>query len=82
MDLVLKNQEGVIFVEVKTRTTGTFGYPETSVSVLKKSHIIQSAESFMQTHEEISGDWRIDVIAIQGKPGFNNFDIEWFENVT
>jgi putative endonuclease len=68
----------VIF-EVKTRKTDTFGYPEDSISRSKRNHLIASAEAYLQDHPELPDQWRIDVIAIQVKPGINP-EIEWFEN--
>jgi putative endonuclease len=60
------------FVEVKTRATALFGFPEESVNSRKQAHLLASAQHFMQEHPELDGDWRIDVIAIQhlnpGKP--------------
>jgi putative endonuclease len=82
LDLVISKEEEIIFVEVKTRTTDKFGFPEDAVSKIKRSHLIQSAEAYMQIHEEIKKDWRIDVVAIQGRPGMEKFLIEWFENAT
>jgi putative endonuclease len=82
LDLIVRNLEGIVFVEVKTRTSDTFGFPETAITKIKKSHMIQSAEAFMQSYAEISSGWRIDVLAIQGRPGGKNISIEWFENVT
>jgi putative endonuclease len=68
------------FVEVKTRRTTSFGYPEESVNPRKQAHLLSSAEYYMQEHPELEGDWRIDVIAIQrmgeGKPPI----ITHFEN--
>ncbi len=60
------------FVEVKTRATASFGFPEESVNFRKQAHLLASAQFYMQEHPELEGDWRIDVIAIQrlnpGKP--------------
>ena len=61
-----------MFVEVKARATPTFGYPEEAVNLRKQTHLLASAQYYMQAHPELDGDWRIDVIAIQrlfpGKP--------------
>lgn len=54
-----------VFVEVKTRSTATFGPPEESITARKREHLIAAAQSYLQNHPELSGDWRIDVIAIQ-----------------
>jgi hypothetical protein len=32
-------------------------------------------------HPDLPGEWSIDLIAIIGRPGINNPDIEHFENV-
>ncbi len=81
LDLIIRKNGEIVFVEVKTRTSNSFGYPEISITSKKKSHLIHSAEAYMQAQEEIIDNWRIDVVAIQGKPGENNIKIEWFENV-
>jgi putative endonuclease len=54
-----------VFVEVKTRTTTTFGLPEEAITARKREHLIAAAQSYLQNHPELGGDWRIDVIAIQ-----------------
>lgn len=57
-----------IFVEVKTRTTQSFGYPEDSITPKKQSNIISAATHYLQEHAQLDVDWRIDVIAIERYP--------------
>jgi putative endonuclease len=80
IDLVVqKNGDLLIFVEVKTRTSQTFGKPEEAITAQKKLHMLQSAEAYLLQHPDYAGDWRIDVVAIyQSGPG--NPEIVWFEN--
>ena len=81
LDLVGKEKSGIVFFEVKTRTNQTFGYPEVSVNYRKQSHLVQSALYYMQSHPEETGQWRIDVIAIQKPAGAEKpIQIEWFKN--
>lgn len=81
LDLVVRQRDILVFVEVKTRTTDSFGFPEIAVSSLKRAHLVQSAEAYLQSHPNLSDlSWRIDVIAIQGKPKDKLVSIEWFEN--
>ncbi len=81
LDLIGKDHDTVIFFEVKTRTTHTFGNPEDSINQRKKKHLTESALYFMQSHPEEQGDWRIDVISIQKDGEQNNpYRIEWFKN--
>jgi putative endonuclease len=65
IDLVTQQDDLTIFVEVKTRTTSTYGKPEESITHRKRTHMIKSAEYYIQNHDSINGLWRIDVIAIQ-----------------
>jgi len=80
VDLIMMDGADLIFIEVKTRTTATFGLPEEAINARKRDHLIQSAEAYLQTHEGLPDSWRIDVIAIRGKPSVGNPEIEWFQN--
>lgn len=76
---------GIIFVEVKTRTTETFGLPEDAVDARKLEHLFLAAQAYLEDHPDFGGlEWRIDVVAIQGRPGANVNDmcIEHFENIS
>ncbi len=82
IDLVGQSGNEVIFFEVKTRTSDSFGLPEDAVTQNKLTHITQSAQAFLQENPHLGEDWRIDVIAIQKKRGQSSPLIEWFENVS
>lgn len=69
-----------VFVEVKTRSSKTFGYPEESVTPRKQAHLLAAAQSYIQEHPELEGDWRIDVIAIQRERSKARPTIIHFEN--
>lgn len=69
-----------VFVEVKTRASGTFGYPEESITPRKREHLLASAEAYIQQHPDASGDWRIDVIAIRRYKSGKAPSIVHFEN--
>ena len=47
IDLIMKDGETVVFIEVKTRTNTKFGLPEVSINRQKQLHLIQSAEFLM-----------------------------------
>lgn len=70
----------LVFVEVKTRSSSAFGYPEESVTASKQIHLIQSAQSYLQNHPERAGDWRIDVIAVRTHRGGSKPEIKHFED--
>jgi putative endonuclease len=79
IDLIASDGNSLIFVEVKTRTNLEFGYPEEAVTKEKLEHIHNAAEDYLVQHLEVT-DWRIDVIAIQGKPGSQEPEFEWFQD--
>ena len=80
IDLVAKRDGQIHFVEVKTRSTTQYGHPEESITSNKLSHMIASAEAFMQEHPEFGGGWQIDVIAIQITHPDGHPEIRFFEN--
>jgi putative endonuclease len=53
-----------VFVEVKTRRSTTYGYPEQAITRRKREHMLAAAQAYMQAHPELAGDWRVDVIAV------------------
>jgi len=65
IDLVAWKNWVTIFVEVKTRTSTSFGLPETAITPKKRDSILKTALAYLQKHPEYDRDWRIDVIAIQ-----------------
>lgn len=86
IDLVARHAQGeLVFVEVKTRTTTGFGYPEEAVDSRKLAHLVASAQAYILdcpgTPEE---HWRIDVVSVQGRPGLPETEVrfEHFENIT
>ena len=85
IDLIARPETGgLVFVEVKTRTSGRFGYPEEAVDARKLGHLVSSAQAYMDERpQEADQGWRIDVIAIQGRHGENieEVSIVHFENI-
>ena len=64
LDLVMFDKDIVVFVEVKTRTSETFGFPEESVTSSKIEHLENAALLWLQEHIEAPDDWRIDVVSV------------------
>lgn len=70
IDLVMQDGDIVVFIEVKTRTSDSFGTPEESVSREKRKRLIRAAWAFLQERERIDASWRIDVVAIEASPNW------------
>jgi len=77
IDIVAKQGDITIFVEVKTRTSDKMGLPEESITARKREHMIACAEHYAAEHE--IDHWQIDVISVEGKPGATP-KITYFEN--
>jgi putative endonuclease len=78
IDLVARQKNILVFVEVKARSSNRYGYPEYSVSPKKRQHILSAAQEYILSHPEFR-TWRVDVIAVEGETGKAN--IRHFENV-
>ncbi|MBW6483474.1 MAG: YraN family protein [Vicingaceae bacterium] len=63
IDIIAKDDQELVFVEVKTRATDFFGTPEEAVTPAKQNHLIEGADYYIQKHE-IDLEARFDVIAI------------------
>lgn len=67
IDLVMQDEETIVFVEVKARTSTRFGFPEESIQEEKLDHLIATAENYLY-EQKINLDYRIDCVAIIGRP--------------
>ena len=65
LDLVTERGDQVIFVEVRTRQTDRLGTPEESITPAKRAKLIAAAQTFLDAHNQLDRDWRIDVVAIE-----------------
>ena len=80
IDIVASKDNLLVFVEVKTRSSHIFAYPEDAVTRRKQAYLLSAAEAWLQAHPESSDSWQFDVIAVEGTPG-GKAQIEHFENV-
>jgi putative endonuclease len=80
IDIVAGKDGSVIFVEVKTRRSHSFAYPEDSVTRRKQAHLLSAAETYLDRHPESPDSWQFDVISVEGQPG-GKIQIDHFENV-
>ena len=65
IDIIARQGEVTIFIEVKTRTSNKMGLPEESITARKREHMIACAEHYAAEHE--IDHWLIDVVSIKGK---------------
>jgi putative endonuclease len=77
IDIIAKQGERTIFIEVKTLTSIKNFYPEQNVTSRKREHMIACAECYAA--ETGIDTWQIDVIAVEGRQGME-FKVTHFEN--
>jgi len=65
IDIVTEHKDYLVFVEVRTKTTSSFGSPEESVTAAKKEKLIASALAYMSSHKDLPDNWRIDFVGIE-----------------
>jgi putative endonuclease len=64
IDLIVKRENWLLFVEVKTRTSNTYGEPEEFVTEFKARKIFEAAEQYIFS-TNWQGHVRFDVISIK-----------------
>ena len=79
IDIIACVEGLIVFVEVKARTSRTFGFPEEALTRRKLTHMANCAKYYAALHE--IDTWQCDAIAVEGSPGKSPM-IEHFENVT
>ncbi|PIX62142.1 YraN family protein [Candidatus Uhrbacteria bacterium CG10_big_fil_rev_8_21_14_0_10_41_26] len=65
VDLIGKDGNEIVFVEVKARKSNEFGYPEESVTPKKLEKIARVAEQYLRLKKIEDQPFRIDVVAIE-----------------
>ena len=65
IDVVAQHGDCLVFVEVRTKTGSAFGTPEESVTAAKQERLVAVAMYYLQTHDGLPPDWRIDVVAVE-----------------
>lgn len=76
IDLIARKDNFMVFVEVKTRTSSAFGFPESFVDSRKAAFIQQAAEAFI-FENNWHGHVRFDVISVNLD---DHTDIRHFED--
>ena len=76
IDIVAIDNNCLVFIEVKTRTSLKYGVPEYAVNYYKKKHLTLSARSFIEHYRMKEYFARFDVVEVFAKCADNNFSID------
>lgn len=63
IDIIALNEDFIVVVEVKTRSTGSYGDPEEAVDRNKQRFLIRAADEYVN-QKEIDKEIRFDIISI------------------
>ncbi len=77
IDIIAKQGDILIFIEVKTLTSSKNFFPEQNVTARKREHMLACAQHYAAEHT--IDHWQIDVIAVEGKAGVEP-TVTHFEN--
>ena len=78
IDLIMRDRDTLVFVEVKQRTAERFGSAAATVTDKKLTKIFRTAESFLQKHPELTHlRARFDVVTFQN----SNPTPQWLKSV-
>ena len=64
IDIIAKDKDELVFIEVKTRSNKKFGKPSESVTEFKQKHIIKAAKYYLYITKQENELVRIDVIEV------------------
>ena len=78
IDIIAREGDVLVFVEVKTRTGRNFGLPQSAVDARKQLKITRVAMTYLSKKRETTAFCRFDIVAVQ-KEG-KDFKIELIRN--
>jgi len=64
IDIIAKDKNEFVFVEVKTKTDDQFGSPEEEFTYQKKKKMYRAIQNYLFKKYLTNQDWRADLIAI------------------
>ena len=75
IDIIARHRGVLVFVEVKSRRTETFGSPKLAVTSAKQRKLSQVAWHYLQQHNLTEASARFDVVTISRMQGSPHFEV-------
>jgi len=78
IDIIAYDRKTLVFIEVKTRRSHDFGFPEEAVTLSKQKQIRKIAEGYLALNNLENSECRFDILSIQysAKDGFSTQHIK------
>ena len=82
IDIIAQNDNDLVFIEVKTRWSKSFGPPEEAITPWKIRRIIKAGEYYKLLHPETPEALRIDAVAVDLSSEGKIERVEILKNIT
>ena len=80
IDLIGRTRDTLVFIEVKTRTSGAFGPPHLAVHLRKQRQIVRAAQWFLAERDVSEVPCRFDVVAVTFPLDDGRPVVDWVQN--
>jgi len=80
IDLIALMGDEILFVEVKTRTDSSYGYPEQAINYFKVKHLYKAIENYLD-RKHLDNFWRLDGISVELDCINKTAKFKWFKDV-
>lgn len=82
IDIVAKDKDYLVFVEVKTRYSHEYGLPVESITPWKIKYLLKTAQFYLQKINWGDKPYRLDIVSIDFADFKENPKIELIKNIT
>ena len=80
VDLIMTNNQSLIFIEVRYRKNSRFGSAEESITAAKQHKIITSAKEYINRHKLWNMQIQFDVVTLTPCDKKNTVQLNWLKN--
>lgn len=81
LDVIAKNGETLVFVEVKTRSNKEYGTGEQAITPKKIKALQESILVYLERFPASAPDWQLDLIVVEGTLGCSCPNLIHYENL-
>lgn len=82
IDIVAKDGDYLVFVEVKTRYSHEYGLPVESMTPWKIKHLKKAAQFYLLKIDWGDGPYRLDFVSVDFANSKDNPEMELIQNIT
>jgi len=80
IDLIVRDGEDLVFIEVKARTSNRYGYPEQAVDSRKVQNLFKAIQIYLRD-KRLEEFWRLDVVSVELSQEARKANIRRFKDV-